>query len=377
MSLRIEFVELACEPGSNISALAEQFGVSRTCAYKWLGRFREEGMEGLQDRSRRPSVSPRRSSEQVESEVLKVREVHEAWGGRKIRADIVRRGRAAPPAASTITQILRRHGRLDPAESVKHQPHVRFAREHPNELWQMDFKGYFLGGGVRVHPLDVLDDHSRYCVCLRASTDQRTATVRDALEDAFREYGLPERILCDNGSPWGDDRESPHTRLGVWLLRLGVKVIHGRPYHPETQGKLERFHLTLEREAIRGCCLEAPEWQGHFDRFRQMYNAERPHEALGDQPPATRYRPSACLFPKTLPPIVYDAGDIVRRVGDQGIFYWRGGEWHLSKAFDGQPIALRPSLSDGCYDVIYCAFKVASLDLRTPGKTVNHVSERV
>jgi len=377
MSLRWEFVRLACEPGANISALARQFGISRTCAYKWLERYRQSGKAGLEDRSRRPHISPRSTSWDEEMAILIVRTEHPDWGGRKIRAFLVNHGQTSVPSASTITQILRRHGCLDEAECLKHKPHVRFEREQPNELWQMDFKGYFLGGGGKVHPLDVLDDHSRYCLCLRASTDQKTGTVRVALEDTFRENGLPESILCDNGSPWGDERKTPHTRIGVWLMRLGVKVIHGRPYHPQTQGKLERFHLTLDREAIRGYCLESWEWQAHFDRFRWMYNTERPHEALGDQPPATRYRPSERVFPEALPPVVYDEGNIVRMVDEKGIFHWRGLRWRLSKAFVRQPIALRPSETDGYYDIIYAAFKVASVDLRTPGKTVNHVSERL
>ena len=375
--LREEFVKLAGEPGANISALSREFGISRKSAYKWLARFRACGPDGLADRSRRPHASPHRSPAAVESLVEALRDKHPAWGGRKLRAALAQRGYPSPPSASTVTEILRRRERLDAEECRKHQPHCRFERAHPNELWQMDFKGHFLGGDARIYPLDLLDDHSRYCVCLRASADQRTATVREALEGAFRENGLPWSILCDNGGPWGDDRQSPHTKLGVWLMRLGIQVLHGRPYHPETQGKLERFHRTLAREAILGYCLEGPAWQGHFDQFRQMYNSERPHEALGNHPPCTRYRRSERVFPEALPPVVYEAGDIVRQVNARGHFCWRGLEWHLCKAFAGQPVALRPGAADGCYDVIYSAFKVARLDLRTPGSTVTHVSVRV
>jgi len=377
VSLRTEFVMLANEPGSNISALAKRFGISRTAAYKWLNRYRAAGTAGLADRPRTPKSCPGRTSESVEKLVLQVRDDHQSWGGRKIRAYLVRKGHRSVPAPSTVTAILHRSGRIDPEESLSHQPFTSFERDRPNELWQMDFKGYFKSGKHRIHSLGVLDDHSRNCVCLQPCLDQQTATVKQALVRAFRENGLPECILCDNGSPWGDDRQTPHTKLGVWLMRLGVRVIHGRPCHPQTQGKLERFNRTLMTELIRKSSFELLEqWQEAFETFRVFYNCERPHESLGDTPPVERYQPSPRAYPEILPAVIYDDG-LVRSVQVNGHFSFRGISCHLSKAFAGEIIALKETESDGCYDVIYCGFRVASVDPRNPTQTVNHVSERL
>src|SRR5262249_318454 len=155
------------------------------------------------------------------------------------------------PSVSTVTAILGRHGRIDAAESVKRQAFERFERAAPNELWQMDYKGHFTLAQGRCHPLTVIDDHSRYALGLRACRDESQPTGKGEVGGIFRRYGLPERMLMDNGPPWGAGGAGQgHTRLGVWLLELGIAVSHGRPYHPQTQGKDERFHRTLKAEAI-------------------------------------------------------------------------------------------------------------------------------
>src|SRR5436309_1135797 len=214
MSLRHEFVTLALLDGANMQALCERFSISRQTGYKWLDRYRREGSAGLADRSRRPHSSPKRTGENMERAVLAVRDDHTAWGGRKIRNTLAGE-HAGPyivagtpgehiPASSTITAILSRNGRLDPTECAKHQPCQHFEYPHPNALWQMDFKGNFgLAGGGRCHPLTVLDDHSRFCVLLSACSNEQAVTVEAQLQCCFREYGLPERNLCDNGPPWG------------------------------------------------------------------------------------------------------------------------------------------------------------------------------
>jgi len=170
-------------------------------------------------------------------------------GGRKIRRRLQDLRHQAVPSASTITAILHRNGRIEGAASAGHKPFERFERVAPNELWQMDYKGHFATAAGRCHPLTVVDDHSRYAVGLRACSDERAGTVRAELTAIFRCYGLPERMLMDNGSPWGSsDGEHRHTGLSLWLLELGVAVSHGRPHHPQTQGKDERFHRTLMAE---------------------------------------------------------------------------------------------------------------------------------
>jgi transposase InsO family protein len=366
MSLRIDFVKLAKLPGVNISELCRRFGISRKTGYKWIRRGREEGENGLKDRSRRPHHSPNRSCRELETMIMGVRATCPAWGGRKIKAYLENKGQTGIPSASTITEILRRNDCLDAEEALKHQPFKRFEMDQPNRLWQMDFKSYFaLVEGGFCHPLTVLDDHSRFLLGLQACPNQTTQTVQEQLTGIFRRFGLPERILADNGRPWGFDADTPHTHLTAWLLRLGVKISHGRPYHPQTQGKDERLHRTLNDELLnRHSLSNLDHCQSCFDQWRNFYNYERPHEALQMQPPISRYQPSPIPFPETLPAILYDTNDIIRKVSDNGKIFFRNHVFRVGKAFSHTPVALRPSLLDGCYDVYFCQSRIAQIDLR-------------
>jgi len=367
MDQREEFVRFASVAGANRSELCRRFGISRDKGYKWLERYAAEGRDGLADRSRRPLHSPGRSPEAVEAEVLRLRaSSNNAWGGRKIAKVMADNGNRVVPAPSTITEILRRHGKLERREGEHPGPYQRFERAAPNELWQMDFKGHFPLTQGRCHPLTVLDDHSRYAVGLEACGDEQDATVRGRLVSLFRRYGLPFEMLMDNGSPWGDAGDQPFTVFTTWLMRLGIRVIHGRPYHPQTQGKDERFHRTLKTEVLDGksfCDLTA--CQRAFDTWRQIYNHERPHDALGLKPPVTRYRVSPRVFPDQLPAIEYGPGDAVRKVDSDGFISLKNRRWRIGKAFRGQPVAVRPTSEDGVFSVHYCAQPIGRLDLRT------------
>jgi transposase InsO family protein len=363
---RLEFVSLANKPGAVVAVLCRRFGISREVGYKWIERYRCEGPGGLEDRPRRPHRSPLRCLDQVERAVLAVRDDHPAWGARKIRA-VLLRGGASPPAASTIQAILRRNGRIRPEDSAAHKPHVRFEHGHPNDLWQMDFKGPIDTDAGRCHPLTVLDDHSRYALAVRACVDTREATVRGVLTGVLERYGLPRRLLCDNGPPWGalQSDGTAWTRLSVWLLRLGIGVSHGRPYHPQTQGKEERFHRTLKAEAIAARRFsDHPQSQRVFDEFRRSYNHDRPHEALNYATPSSRYEPSKRAYPATLAPIEYDTQDTVRRVRSNGLIRFAGAQWRVGNAFAGEPVAIRPTARDGEYDVWFCQHKVRKINLR-------------
>jgi transposase InsO family protein len=366
MSLRTDFIHLAELEGANISRLCQRFGIRRKTGYKWLKRYWEGGESALADRSRRPHHSPRRSPEATEAAVADVRRKHPAWGGRKIKAYLERKGHSQLPSPSTITQILRRNQQIDPKEAAKHRPFQRFEREQPNQLWQMDFKGYFaLEAGGYCHPLTVLDDHSRFLLALRACPNETHQTVREQLREIFRCYGLPECMLMDNGSPWGDDADSPYTILTAWLMRLDVQVSHGRPYHPQTQGKDERLHRTLQEELLCQVTLaNLTDCQWYFDQWRQAYNYERPHEALDLQPPCSRYQLSPRPFPDVLPPILYDTGDIIRKVDASGKISFHNRSFRVGKAFRYNPVALRPTQTDGVYEVFYCSQKVAQISLR-------------
>lgn len=366
MSLRREFVKMATQPNANIRELCRRFQISSKTGYKWIKRYTDEGEQGLVDRSRRPRKSPSRTPPEQETAAVALRDQHRAWGGRKIRARMLAQGHREVPAASTITEILRRHGRLDEQESDKHKAWTRFEHEAPNDLWQMDFKGHFPTGKVRCHPLTVLDDHSRYSLGLFACANERTESVQTRLTDLFRRYGLPKRILADNGSPWGSSPEHRYTQLGVWLLRLGITTSHGRPYHPQTQGKEERFHRTLKAEVLRWEHFrDLVHCQSRFDTWRQIYNLERPHEALGMQVPASRYRMSERAFPEVLPPIEYAPGDEVRKVCPKGTISYKGTTYNISLAFQGYPVAVRSTSTDGLMDVVFCQHTIARIDLKS------------
>jgi transposase InsO family protein len=293
---------------------------------------------------------------------LRIREEsNNAWGGRKIAKVI---GDAAP-AASTITEILRRHGKLEPQRSEHPGPYQRFERAQPNELWQMDFKGDFEIGRGRCHPLTILDDHSRYALGVEACNTQQDRPTRQRLLAVFRHYGLPETMLMDNGSPWGDSGGGRFTSFSVWLMRLGIRVTHGRPLHPQTQGKDERFHRTLKAEVLNGCYFaDLTDCQRAFDRWRHVYNHKRPHQALEMATPSQRYRPSRRSFPETLPPIEYGAGDHVRKADCQGDISFNNHRIRLGKPFRGEFVALRPTAEDGVFGIYFCTHQIGTVDLR-------------
>jgi len=381
VTLRSEFVMLAQQEDCNISALCEFFGISRKTGYKWLNRFAEYGWTGLSNRSRRPHSSPSKSPERIEAAIAALRGKHPAWGGRKIKSRLEKLGHHDVPAASTITGILHRHGLVNPEEATKHKAFIRFEHPYPNALWQMDFKGHFAMRQDRCHPLTVIDDHSRFNVTLKACANERTGTVHTALINTFRRYGLPDRMTMDNGSPWGSDQFHELTPLTAWLIRLGIGVSHSHPYHPQTQGKDERFHRTLLAEAILGQQFhDLAHCQRRFDEFRDIYNLERPHEALGMQVPVTRYQVSQRPYPETLPEIEYAPGDHVRKVQAKGEISFKGKEFRVSKALQGYPVALRPTNVDGKYIVFFCHQRLKEMDLadaNTKEKSVTHVPEHL
>lgn len=362
MSLKLEFAKLADKADANMSALCRRFNISRPTGYKWLKRYREHGREGLEERSRRPDESPNQTPAPVEEAVCEVRNRHPAWGGRKIRGRLLQQAEAGElsfdpekvPAGSTCQAIIKRNGLVD-SESDRHRKTFeRFEKGEPNALWQMDFKGHFpTADGRRCHPLTIVDDHSRFAIGLEACPNEQRETVKERLTALFKRYGLPRRILCDNSLPWGvptaERAGRPlYTRLNAWLFRLGVDVIHGQPYHPETQGKCERFHRSLTEEVLQHGSYQAlTECQTDFDQWRSTYNLERPHEALSTDGgemdvPFGHYQPSGRPFPSKLPEISYPAAEHVRTVSAGGQIWFAGDKFYVGEAFDGDPVAIRP-----------------------------------
>jgi len=358
---------LANAADRNVSQLCARFGISRKTGYKWRARFQAGQVAALADQSRRPHRSPLRTPVTIEDQVLALRGEHPAWGGRKLRARLLALGYVNVPAASTITAILHRHQLVAPEESLRHQTWKRFEHPEPNDLWQMDFKGDFATAAGRCHPLTILDDHSRFALELRACANERTDTVQNALTAVFRRYGLPWRITMDNGFPWGVylGGRCRWTHFTVWLLRLGVSVSHSRPFHPQTQGKDERFHRTLKLELLRDYAWrDLQDCQSRFEGWRHQYNCERPHEALQLQVPAARYRISARPFPERLPAIEYPADAIVRRVQQNGVIYLHRKTYFVGEAFYRLDVALRPTTTDGFYKLYFANQQIGTLDLK-------------
>ena len=242
------------------------------------------------------------------------------------------------------------------------QPWQRFEHPAPNCLWQMDFKEPVKTLAGPVQPLTILDDHSRFNLCLQALPNQQTTTVQGTLCTIFRRYGLPDRMLMDNGSPGGDAGNQPCTQLTVWLLHVGICVSHSRPYHPQTMGKDERFHRTLTREVLTQAQTHL---QHDLGKWRTIYNHDRPHEALALAVPANRYQPSLRPFPEPLPSIDYDHGTTVRKVQQEGVLHFRWQVIKVSKAFRGYPMGIRPLPEEGRYDVLFCHHRIKTIDLRT------------
>jgi transposase InsO family protein len=263
-----------------------------------------------------------------------------------------------------VTEILRRHGRLDGPGAGEPRSFTRFESVAANDLWQMDFKGHVATLAGRLHPLTVLDDRSRYALVLAACGDERETTVRARLTTAFRRYGLPWRMLTDNGSPWGSTGGEA-TRFAVWLMDLDVTLIHGRPYHPQTQGKDERFHRTLNSEVLSGRTFRTfEEADTVFADWREIYNTRRPHQALGLEVPASRYEASRRPMPETIPPPDYEPDAIVRTVGSGGQISFKNRRLRCPQALVGKRVALRMTEIDGVFDLCYRRHVLAQLDLR-------------
>lgn len=369
VSSRLEFVSLASAPGANVRQLCRTFNISAKTAYKWLDRFQAEGEKGLQDQSRRPHNSPARSAADVEQQVLDLHHRYPCWGSRKLRSLLPEH--LPRPHASTIDAILRRHGcQIIGSRTPAQGAFRRFEHPAPNLLWQMDFKGHFPltdARAGRCHPLTVLDDHSRFSLCLQACANETMATVQSALMRTFRQYGLPQRITADNGPPWGVRRGEGLSKLGVWLVRLGIQLSHSTPYHPQTQGKDERFHRTLKREVLeRNGFNSMAQCQQAFDSWRQLYNLVRPHHALGQQPPVSRYQVSARPYPDQLPPVEYDEGEHVRKVLRKGQIHFQQRDVFIGEGLAGEHVALRATGVDGVFGAYFCHKLIREIDLRDP-----------
>jgi len=362
---KLKFVEEFLGPGDR-SAVCRKFGISRKTGYKLAQRYEAIGTEGLKERSRRPHHSPGRTSAELEQAVVDLWMENQDAGPRTLAHGLKPAWGDQVPSPSTILQILRR---AEKKGERKRRPEEvgSFERDSPNELWQMDFKGHVrMRAGGRCHPLMVEDDKTRYCLGAQACANETGPTVMAQLTGIFRAHGLPQEMLMDNGRPWGTSWVHVHTTLGVWLIRLGLQVTHGRPRHPQTQGKVERLNRTLKAEVLsKGEIRDLAEAQERFDAWRVRYNTVRPHQSLKMATPGSLWVPSPRRFPERLPEIVYEEGDLVRRVQAGGWISYRGRDYQVPKCFQGCPVAIRPTEIDGVARVYFCTQAVRELDLRT------------
>jgi transposase InsO family protein len=366
MDERLRFVAEYLRGERSLAALCRTFGISRKTGYKMINRYADEGLRGLFDRSRAPHRQANIVSDEVFTEIVRVRRAHPHWGPRKLLAWLEReQPRSSWPAASTIGRILARQGLVVPRRRARRSPpYTEPFRtcDRPNAVWCADLKGWFrTADGSRCEPLTVTDAYSRYLLRCQSLPRVSHAEVRPVFEQLFREYGLPGAIRTDNGAPFATTALAGLSRLAVWWIKLGIVPERIEPGHPEQNGRHERFHRTLKQETVTPPKGSLAEQQVAFDCFREEYNRDRPHEALADRTPATLYRPSTRPFPSRLPEMTYPENMLVRKVRPSGRIRWQGGELFISEALIGEPVALEP-ISDHSFQVYYGPVTLAIYD---------------
>jgi putative transposase len=372
MEERMRFVVTAAREERVFTDLCREFGISRKTGCKWLARYRAWGLDGLQEVSRRPRASPTRMPADVEALVLRERHRHRTWGPKKLQAVLTAKAAGAPvPAVSTIGKVLKRHGltRKTRRRRPVSQPdrRTRTAATHPNAVWAADFKGWFrTQDGARCDPLTLSDLYSRYVLACRLVAGQRRDQVRPVFRQVFRRFGLPEVLRVDNGPPFGSRGVCGLSQLSAWWLALGIRVEFIEPGHPEQNGAHERMHRTLKAETTRPPAATPAAQQARFDRWRREFNAERPHEALGMQRPAERYRPSARRYTDHPAPCAYPRHYEVRRVKSTGIIRWRNRVCYIGEALQRMAVGL-VEVDDTRHAVYLGELLLGYLDTRTPG----------
>jgi transposase InsO family protein len=371
MEERIRFVKDEQLGLYTMSELCERYGISRKTGYKWLERFETEGVAGLADRSRAPHHPERRIGDALRARLLEVRRRHPTWGPRKLLAWLAtREPRVEWPAASSVGELLRREGLVrERRRPVRREPHPgppQIASHAPNDLWTADFKGQFpTQNGWWCYPLTVLDHVSRKCLVLDGLCGTDGAGVHRAFERVFREVGLPRAILTDNGTPFAAARGlRGFTRLSVWWIKLGIQPLRTEPASPQQNGAHERFHRTLKAETGKPAAANQNAQQRRFNRFRAIYNDERPHEALDQQTPASRWKPSTRSYPAHLRDPEYPNHFQHFYVNGQGTLYIDGELRFLSSALAGERVGMEET-DDGIWTVYFCKERIARYDQRT------------
>ena len=371
MSERMKFIAAFLEHDASFSDLCRDFGISRRTGYKWVRRYQAEGVTALHERSRAPRTHPNAVAADVVQSIVAIRRRHPRWGPRKVQVLLRRqRSRIVIPAASTIGDILKRNGLVRPRRRIRRSsPYGDRLREYdaPNAVWCADFKGCFpIGGrpgGKRCHPLTISDGFSRYLLRCHALHRPLTHCAKRVFESAFREYGLPRAIRTDNGPPFSTLTAGGLSTLAVWWIRLGIRPERIMPGRPEQNGRHERMHSTLKAETAKPPRVSFRAQQRAFDRFQLEYNQERPHEALGQEVPASLYRPSLRSFPRYLPHVEYPRHFETRMAYPNGVISFGSTQWYVSICVAGERIGLEPT-ADGLWRVHFGWVPIGMLDIR-------------
>ena len=360
-AMRKEFVIEVIHGEMSISALCRKYEISRKTGYKWIKR--ERNGDGLEDRSRTPKHITSKTDQSTEELILQARDTHPAWGPRKLKRYLENKGYEEMPSKNTIGNILKRNDRIEPEISQQHKPVQRFEYAKPNQLWQMDYKGDFgMLDNNRCYPLTIVDDNSRFSLCLKACEGITYKGFKPRLEQVFEEFGLPNALLCDNGKPWGDSRGGI-TSFDLWMMQLGILPMHIRPGHPQTQGKGERFNGTLNRELIKRNIIEnLSHAQMLFDPWRMEYNDERPHEALGMEVPSKLYKPSKRKYSRKLEEPEYESGARLRKVNYKGYISINQHRYYLSEVLIGKYLLLSNE-SEDVVSLRYGKYQIAKISL--------------
>ena len=361
--MREEFVKRVLAGEASKSALCREYGISRPTGDKWIKRY-EQG-ESLEDQSRAPIKRPKETPTEMERRIVTYRQSHPAIGATKLRRILENQGYQNVPSPSTINRIFAKNGLITKEASLAATPHQRFEKAAPNEMWQADYKGHFaMGNGQRCHPLNIIDDYSRFNLCCQAQLTETFEEIKPVMIQLFQEYGMPFSLLCDNGNPWGTSQSVGFSRFEVWLMELGVLTIHGRALHPQTQGKGESFNRSMTRELLKHATIfDQPDAQRQFNAYRDFYNNERPHHALSLDTPSQRYTPSSKPYPKQICSWEYHENCQLRRVRGSGYFNYAGQGYFLSEAFAGKEIAVYPSHIPNCITLLFRQFKIGRIDL--------------
>ena len=366
---RLQFVHDALSDRFTMSELCARYGVSRRVGYKWLARYEEEGRGGLRDRSRAPHHCPHRIAPDLAELLCALRRQHPFWGARKLlRILTTRHPRLTGwPAPSTAADLLARRGLVLKRRRRRHPQHpgvVPPTTAGPNDLWTADFKGQFRpGNGVYCYPLTIADQHTRFLLTCHGLLSTQTVTARPVFERAFRAYGLPRAIRTDNGVPFATQAIHGLSFLNVWWMRLGIQHQRIHPGRPQQNGAHERMHRTLKRQAIRPVRRTCALQQRAFDAFRTEYNEIRPHEALQQSTPASRYQTSPRPYPTRLPPPEYPGHFLVKKVTTGGTFRFRRKLLHIGNALTDQQIGLEET-DDGIWSIYLHTVLLATLDER-------------